>query len=215
MPRATVTSRRGQPSARKSTPRADVSRREVILRAAIAEFSAKGYNGARVDAIAARAKSNKQLIYYYFQSKGGLYQAVLDEMVTHSNVRMDESGTHSRISEAVEANIENLLGQGGEWMRFWLWEALQPTPVDKTAERHRAKAWGRWVAEFKRAQLRGEIDSRYDPKMLALALNSIIVTPYMTPRVTQLITGKSPDSDAFKKQQLTVVRNFLASLASF
>ena len=45
-------------------------------------------------------------------------------------------------------------------------------------------------------------------------MNSIIVTPYMTPVVTKLVTGLGPDSDAFKMEQLTLVRNFLESLAS-
>jgi AcrR family transcriptional regulator len=208
---------RRQPSqpGSEANGRGQRDRREAILSAAIGEFSAKGYHGARVDAIAQKAQSNKQLIYYYFGSKGGLYDAVLDEMISHSNERMDASGPHANISTAVEAHINGLLGQGGEWMRFWLWEALQPAPGDATAERERAKVWGRWVAEFRRAQVRGEIDKRFEPKMLALAFNSIVVTPHMTPRVTKLITGKLADSDAFKKLQLTLIHNFLKSLASF
>jgi TetR/AcrR family transcriptional regulator len=212
MPASTSTKRASSVADESAGP--DGDRRGVILRAAVGEFSAKGYHGARVDEIAAKARSNKQLIYYYFQSKAGLYQAVLEEMISRSNTRMDESGSHATVSDAVAAQIEGLLGQGGEWMRFWLWEALQPSPVDEVAERDRAKVWNRWVAEFRRAQERGEIDRGYDPKMLALAFNSIIVTPHMTPRVTKLITGKLPDSDAFKKQQLTLLRNFLSSLAT-
>ncbi|MGE0718583.1 MAG: TetR/AcrR family transcriptional regulator [Alphaproteobacteria bacterium] len=49
-----------------------------MLDAAWAEFSAKGLGGARVDAIADRAHSNKRMIYHYFGSKAGLYLAVLE-----------------------------------------------------------------------------------------------------------------------------------------
>jgi TetR/AcrR family transcriptional regulator len=211
-PRSSTVS--AQSATNGTAPRDDRDRRDAILKAAVGEFSAKGYHGARVDAIAQKARSNKQLIYYYFQSKDGLYECVLEEMIANSNVRMDETGPHESVSAAVEAQIQGLLGQGGEWMRFWLWEALDPTPVDATTERDREKVWARWVGEFRRAQKRGEIDAGYDPRMLALAMNSIVVTPYMMPRVTKLITGKSPDSDAFKKQQLTLVHNFLKSLAT-
>ena len=38
----------------------------------IAEFSAKGFAGARVSEIAARAGVNQQLIAYYFDGKQGL-----------------------------------------------------------------------------------------------------------------------------------------------
>ena len=48
-----------------------------ILKAAREEFCEQGFNGARVDAIAARAKANKRLLYHYFGNKEALYSAVL------------------------------------------------------------------------------------------------------------------------------------------
>ena len=51
--------------------------RRGILAAAVREFSAKGISGARVDAIAARAKVNKRMLYYYFESKEGLFREIL------------------------------------------------------------------------------------------------------------------------------------------
>src|SRR5215469_4575703 len=50
--------------------------RALILDAALAEFGARGYAGARISAIAARAGVNVQLISYYFDGKEGLYQAI-------------------------------------------------------------------------------------------------------------------------------------------
>jgi len=52
--------------------------RGLILRAARQEFGARGYAGGRVDRIARRAGVNKQLIFYYFGSKAGLFQAVIE-----------------------------------------------------------------------------------------------------------------------------------------
>src|SRR5271170_904783 len=51
-----------------------------ILRAAIREFSAHGLFGARMEAIAESAGANKALLYYYFKSKKGLYEAALEEV---------------------------------------------------------------------------------------------------------------------------------------
>jgi AcrR family transcriptional regulator len=48
-----------------------------ILTAASAEFGRRGFAGARVEEIARRAGVNKQLIFYYYHSKRGLFQAVL------------------------------------------------------------------------------------------------------------------------------------------
>lgn len=48
-----------------------------ILSAARDEFCEHGFNGARVDAIAERAKANKRLLYHYYGNKEALYEAVL------------------------------------------------------------------------------------------------------------------------------------------
>ncbi|MSR06209.1 MAG: TetR/AcrR family transcriptional regulator [Gemmatimonadetes bacterium] len=52
--------------------------RGLIAAAARSEFAAHGYAGARVDRIARRAGVNKQLLFYYFGSKKGLYQKVVE-----------------------------------------------------------------------------------------------------------------------------------------
>ena len=52
--------------------------RQEILDVALTEFAANGYSGARVDEIAARTRTTKRMIYYYFTSKEQLYIAVLE-----------------------------------------------------------------------------------------------------------------------------------------
>ncbi len=53
--------------------------RSSILQAALVEFSTQGYDGARVDNVAARAGVSKPLIYDYFGDKEALYAAALLE----------------------------------------------------------------------------------------------------------------------------------------
>jgi len=50
----------------------------MILSAAREEFGQHGLAGGRVDRIARRAGVNKQLIFYYFGSKRGLYRSLLE-----------------------------------------------------------------------------------------------------------------------------------------
>ena len=52
--------------------------RQDILALAAKEFADRGLAGARVDAIAEQTKTSKRMIYYYFESKEGLYLAVLE-----------------------------------------------------------------------------------------------------------------------------------------
>jgi TetR/AcrR family transcriptional regulator len=54
-----------------------VSSKDVILAAARREFAARGFSGARVEAIARAAGYNKAMLFYYYSSKEKLYRAVL------------------------------------------------------------------------------------------------------------------------------------------
>lgn len=49
-----------------------------ILAVATKEFSARGFDGARVDEIVRRSKVSKNLVYHYFDSKEKLFIAVLE-----------------------------------------------------------------------------------------------------------------------------------------
>jgi len=81
---------------------ARVDTRGRILAAAVDEFASRGYDGAGVDRIARRARVNKALIYYYFESKRGLYHEIL-----HDGVRRLAS-TLAAVIEADQAAAEKL-----------------------------------------------------------------------------------------------------------
>jgi AcrR family transcriptional regulator len=63
--------------------------RENILTVATEEFAKKGLSGSRVDEIAERTHTVKRMIYYYFESKEGLYRAVLER--AYDQIRSIES----------------------------------------------------------------------------------------------------------------------------
>ncbi|MCZ7496685.1 TetR family transcriptional regulator [Agrobacterium rhizogenes] len=63
--------------------------RRDILSVAMEEFSQNGLSGARIDEIAARTRTSKRMIYYYFTDKESLYQRVLEE--AYAKVRGGES----------------------------------------------------------------------------------------------------------------------------
>ena len=60
----------------------------AIFSAARDEFAEHGLGGARMDRIAERAGLNKRLIYYYFEDKEKLFQAVLEQ--TYLHIREEE-----------------------------------------------------------------------------------------------------------------------------
>lgn len=74
--------------------------REAIICAAEEAFAQHGFDGARIDAIAAASGYNKSLIFHYFEDKLGLYSAVIR--------RLKEQG-----EAVVEQAIMPFLSDGG------------------------------------------------------------------------------------------------------
>src|ERR1044072_3933846 len=66
---------------RQTRTQAAEERRSALLAAALAEFTARGYEGARLDDVAKRAGIAKGTIYLYFADKETLFQELVRSMV--------------------------------------------------------------------------------------------------------------------------------------
>jgi AcrR family transcriptional regulator len=89
---------------------------QSILEAARQEFIRKGYDGARMQAIATQAGINKALVHYYFRSKQQLFEAVFLEAfakilphVDHVTESTDDifTGLRRFIAGYIDVIIEN------------------------------------------------------------------------------------------------------------
>jgi AcrR family transcriptional regulator len=79
-----------RPTAAGAASTRDAARTQAaILEAATDEFARHGLGGARVDRIAARARTNKRMLYYYFGNKDALFRAVMEE--TYARIRRAET----------------------------------------------------------------------------------------------------------------------------
>jgi len=83
-----------------------VRTREKILKYATDEFARFGFGGARTDRIAARCKLSKNMLYYYFKSKEGLFIAVLERM--YQTLRDNQRDLSIRASDPLRA-LEQLI----------------------------------------------------------------------------------------------------------
>jgi TetR/AcrR family transcriptional regulator len=68
------------PKSRKPRKRSAEGTKARILEAALSEFATRGFSGARVDVIAAQAKSNKRMLYAYVGNKDALWLATLESV---------------------------------------------------------------------------------------------------------------------------------------
>jgi TetR/AcrR family transcriptional regulator len=161
--------------------------RERIMAAAQKEFAARGFAGARTDAIACRARVNERMIFYCFDSKEGLYRAVLKQKLS-AKARMvestpDEDFTSSLVNgfAAICDDIDSL--------RMWQWEALDRNGRKLVAEEERRALFQAEVARWRRAKINGTLPPDADEEMLMLVGAALRAFPLAMPQVTSLITG--------------------------
>jgi len=83
----------------------DQTKRDIIA-VATEEFAGKGLAGARIDEIAARTRTSKRMIYYYFGSKEGMYVAVLEAAYRDiRSIEHDLNVDHLSPTEALRALV--------------------------------------------------------------------------------------------------------------
>jgi AcrR family transcriptional regulator len=76
-----------------STPRLGrAERRDLVLRAGGAEFGSRGYEATRIEDIARAAGVTKPIVYRHFESKKGLYLALLRKHETDLPTFLEAAG---------------------------------------------------------------------------------------------------------------------------
>jgi TetR/AcrR family transcriptional regulator len=177
-------SRSPRPSRRAPAPherRRDPERTKArILDAAVEEFSAKGFAGARIAEIATRAGVNQQLIAYYFDSKEGLYREIGRRWREHEAESIpDGLDLAEQIKRYVRASVDPRLGG-----RLLAWDGLADTGEDDDEEALERNARFRQEVEAIRDRQRaGEVDGGIDPAALLLIMmgagNALVVYPQL------------------------------------
>ena len=89
----------------------EVTQRD-ILEVATAEFAQHGFHGGRVDEIAAKTRTTKRMIYYYFGSKEQLYVTVLERAyaairAAEQELDVDESDPKAAIRRLAELTFDH------------------------------------------------------------------------------------------------------------
>lgn len=112
--------------------------REKILKAAIPLFAERGYDGAGIRTLVAKAKVNQAAINYHFDGKDGLYRAILTiafEALTKTEnldpARLRTLDRDEALRGFVEQQLRPLLFRDelSRYVRIFSWETLRPTPV--------------------------------------------------------------------------------------
>src|ERR1700756_1445589 len=161
--------------------------RRQLMKAALTEFAAKGFAGARTDAIARRAGVDERMIYYCFKTKEGLYREVLRSKLAEE-AHIVDSNEGDDFATALVKGYESC-SSDSQQVRMWLWEALDTGRRKIAAEEERRALFEREKARIRRAQLSGHLTADIDEDLLLLVRIGLLVAPTTLPQVTRLLTG--------------------------
>jgi TetR/AcrR family transcriptional regulator len=197
------------PQKNAKPPRNPERSRERILSAALKEFSAKGFAGARVDVIARRASINKRMLYHYFGDKEELFKAVLRRKISQRQAWADNlSGEpEETLPFWFEAACKD-----ADWVRLFQWEALQGNWEKVIDEEERLEATTRGLQRIRQRQARGQISADLDPRHVMLTMRSLTMFPVAFPQLTRLITGQSVFDPQFQQDRMEFLKKIAAIL---
>ena len=180
--------------------------RERILSAALKEFSAKGFAGARVDGIARRASINKRMLYHYFSNKENLFRAVLRHKILERRTLVE--GAPGDPVEYLPFRFD-MMCRDMDWVRLLAWESLQ-SPGDKIVEeKFRREGNTRALNRVRLQQAQGQLTADFGAPHLLLAKLSLVMFPAAFPQLVRLITGLSVHDLEFQREY----RGFLRKIA--
>ncbi len=172
--------------------------RERIMAAALKEFSAHGFAGARTDAIARRAHVNERMIFYCFDSKEGLYRAVLQKKMA-AKAAMIESMPDEDFATGLVTGFAAACDDVDS-LRMWQWEALDNSTRKLVAEEERRAFLQSEVARWRRAKASGALPPDADEEMLFLVSMALRAFPLVLPQAVSLVTGMDPLDPEFQRK---------------
>lgn len=199
-----------QPAPRRSPCPASRQRdaertKQKLLDAALDEFAAHGYAGARVSEIARRAGVNKQLISYYFGGKAAIYQALKQEWIAEEESVTDEAVP---IQDMMRWYLRTTLSdQRGT--RLLLWDGLtEPAPDIESHQEVDAEQ-----EKLRRRQANGEIAADLDLAAIQLVWIGMMAAPVAFPQLVHKLFGVEAGSPEFQQRYGETLSRILSRLA--
>ncbi|MEU1970743.1 TetR/AcrR family transcriptional regulator [Microbacterium sp. NPDC019599] len=172
-------------AARRGPKRSEAARL-AILEAAAAELSSHGYEGVRMEAIAARAGVGKQTVYRWWPSKGAVIADCLAEgMIPPLAYAPSDTGdVIADITRWVEEAIALIDDDGRRGLMRGLLAAALESPAVAQAEAVSSPV-ADLRARFAAAQEAGQLRPDADIDTLAVAINGCLVLRVLEPGPSQ------------------------------
>lgn len=179
---------------KKSTRRRGEILEEAILQAAWKELAENGYASLTMESVAARAGTNKAVLYRRWDNKSELVIAALQKYLPKITNEIPDTGDlRSDVYAYLHARVEPMKTVGAQTIKGLLMDprvwrtiiAAMPQIMQKRSENKLTAAMN---AMMKNAELRGEVClEKLSPRIISLPLDLLQY---------ELITKQGPVSDA-------------------
>jgi AcrR family transcriptional regulator len=191
------------PTSRRRLP--PTERGPQILEAALEEFSARGFAGARMAEVARRAGIAKGLIYHYFPSKTALFEAVVRDCT-----RADFEAAERQLSQHTGPFSELLAGMLELGYRAVCQDArdrvmfrliiAEAANVPELARFYRAEMLERSTGIARRLLAAGAASGEFRPEVNAPGFAEVVLAPVLMLAVWRIILGdaEAPDAGAMR-----------------
>lgn len=177
--------------------------KQLLLDAAVVEFSTHGPDGARIDRVAAAAGVNKERIYRYFGSKNGLFTAVLESELAQLAAAVPLTAEQAEDLGDYAGRVFDYHLAHPHLLRLMSWESLQDEQP-MVAEGVRVAHYGDKVAAVAAAQDAGAVQSEI-PATHLFATVMAMTTWWFTSRPTvHLIMSTTPDDTIARRRAALV-----------
>src|SRR5438552_267727 len=191
--------------------------RAAILKAAVREFAREGVAGARTDAIARSAGVNKALLYYYFEDKEALYQAVLDEVfsglrIAITNALSQDLPPRERLKAYAGAHFDYIASHPlyprivhAEFLRA----GRDPSRLQRIAKEYFHPVFMNIAALLREGEKSGDF-RRVNPIHFIPSMISVVVFYFTSAPIIKVMTGADPMSPGHLAERRAAVIDFIS-----
>lgn len=185
-------------------------RKEEILDVATRQFAERGYEGTSMNDVAEAVGVRKASLFYHFETKDALYEAVLDRLIATlatplSAAYQAEGPWEERLVKAADT-LTTMLASHPYAAKLLLREAMDWGPVMRGELSGHAVAVLEMSAAFLKAGQEAGVFAEAEPKQIMVSLLGLHFVPFALGQLVERFTGKGPFDPGFVEERRAAVR---------
>ncbi len=191
-------------------------RKEEILEVATRHFAERGYDGTSMNDVAEAVGVRKASLFYHFETKDALYEAVLDRLIatlaTPLGVAYSGEGSFEERLVRAADTLTSMLASHPYAAKLLLREAMDWGPVMRGELSGHTVAVMEMSAAFIRAGQEAGVFAKADPKQLMISLLGLHFVPFALEQLVEKFTGSKPFDLQFIEERRTAVKQQVRDL---